>query len=229
MGEFVIGPLTKTLAWIIASVLVYLNSQMLFNFIQEYFLTSDNMLVKGIVILGSVLFLGLLAFITIYPWLARKVRKGSIEMHQTFKEKLILEAPAFKRIAVAVEFSESDSKLLSAAMGQGTAESEYIIIHIVESATAYLQGKDSADYETFRDQERLDAYVDQLRKSGMTVSGKLGFKNRTKEIVRIIREVDADIVVMGAHGHTGLKDWIYGQTVNSVRHELNIPVLIVNL
>ena len=229
MGEFVIGPVTKTLAWIIASVLVYLNSKMLFNFIQEYFLNSENMLVKGIIILGAVLFLGLLMFITIYPWIARKVRKGSIEMHQTFREKLTLEAPTFKRIAVAVEFSGSDSKLLSAAKGQGTADSEYIIIHIVESATAFLQGKDSADYETFRDQERLDAYVAQLSNSGMNVSGKLGFKNRTKEIVRIIREVDADIVVMGAHGHTGVKDWIYGQTVNSVRHELNIPVLIVNL
>jgi manganese transport protein len=150
-------------------------------------------------------------------------------MHQTFSEQLTLEAPAFKRIAVAVEFSGSDSKLLSAALGQGTPGSEYIIIHIVESPTAFIQEKDSADYETFRDQERLDAYITQLRNSGMNVTGKLGFKNRTKEIVRIIREVDADIIIMGAHGHTGVKDWIYGQTVNSVRHALNIPVLVVNL
>jgi len=229
MGEFAIGPVIKTLAWIIASVLVYLNSQMLFNFMQEYFISSDNLLVKGIIVLGAVSFLGLLLYITIYPWIARKARRGSIEMHQTFTEKLTLEAPAFKRIAVAVEFSGSDSKLLSAALGQGTPNSEYIIIHIVESPTAFIQEKDSADYETFRDQERLDAYVTQLRNSGMNVTGKLGFKNRTKEIVRIIREVDADIIIMGAHGHTGVKDWIYGQTVNSVRHALNIPVLVVNL
>jgi manganese transport protein len=229
MGAFAIGPVTKTLAWIIASVLVYLNSHMLFNFMQEYFNSSDNLLVKVIIVLGAVGFLGLLLYITIYPWIARKAARGSIEMHQTFTEQLKLEAPAFRRIAVAVEFSGSDSKLLSAALGQGTPDSEYIIIHIVESPTAFLQGKDSADYETFRDQERLDAYVGQLRNSGMNVSGRLGFKNRTKEIVRIIGEVDADIVIMGAHGHTGVKDWIYGQTVNSVRHALNIPVLVVNL
>lgn len=229
MGDFVIGPVTKTLAWIIASVLVYLNSQMLFNFMQEYFITSENLLVKSIIVLGAVLFLGLLVFITIYPWIVRKVRKGSIEMHQTFTEQLTLAPPKFNRIAVAVEFSGSDSKLLSAALGQGSPNSEYIIIHVVESATAFLQGKDSADYETFRDQERLDAYVSQLRNSGLSVSGRLAFKNRTKEIVRIVREEDADIIVMGAHGHTGVKDWIYGQTVNSVRHALNIPVLVVNL
>ena len=39
----------------------------------------------------------------------------------------------------------------------------------------------------------------------------------------------ADMLVIGAHGHTGLKDFIYGETVNTVRHELKIPVLIVNL
>jgi manganese transport protein len=37
------------------------------------------------------------------------------------------------------------------------------------------------------------------------------------------------MLVMGAHGHTGLQDFIYGETVNTVRHELKIPVLIVNL
>ena len=37
------------------------------------------------------------------------------------------------------------------------------------------------------------------------------------------------MLVIGAHGHTALKDFIYGETVNAVRHELKIPVLVVNL
>ena len=32
---------------------------------------------------------------------------------------------------------------------------------------------------------------------------------------------------MGAHGHQGIKDLIYGQTIEEVRHKLQIPVLIV--
>jgi len=35
--------------------------------------------------------------------------------------------------------------------------------------------------------------------------------------------------VIGAHGHSGLKDLIYGATTDAVRHELTIPVLVVNL
>jgi len=58
---------------------------------------------------------------------------------------------------------------------------------------------------------------------------RLGYISRSKEIVRIVHEEGAEILVIGAHGHSGLKDFIYGETVNTVRHELQIPVLIVHL
>jgi manganese transport protein len=34
-------------------------------------------------------------------------------------------------------------------------------------------------------------------------------------------------VIMGAHGHGGLKDVIFGNTINPVRHDLAVPMLIV--
>jgi manganese transport protein len=37
------------------------------------------------------------------------------------------------------------------------------------------------------------------------------------------------MLVIGAHGHSGIKDFFYGETINSVRHVLKIPVLVVNL
>ena len=32
---------------------------------------------------------------------------------------------------------------------------------------------------------------------------------------------------MGAHGHRGVKDLIFGNTINAVRHEIAAPVLVV--
>jgi manganese transport protein len=32
---------------------------------------------------------------------------------------------------------------------------------------------------------------------------------------------------MGAHGHRGIKDMVYGATINHVRHAVGAPVLIV--
>ena len=111
----------------------------------------------------------------------------------------------------------------------GKENTHYLLIHIVESASARLLGDESDDYESRKDKERMDDYVFQLQARGFTAEGFLGYKNRSKEIVRITKGVHADMIVMGAHGHTGLKDFIYGETVNTVRHELKIPVLIVNL
>ena len=150
-------------------------------------------------------------------------------MHSDLNAINNLIIPQFKSIAIALDFSENDQKLIAFAIGQGREDTRYTLLHIVESASARLLGTDSDDYETRKDQERMDSYVQMMQQRGLNASGHLGFKKRSKEIVRIAREVNADMLVAGAHGHTAFKDLVYGETVNTVRHELNIPVLIVNV
>ena len=137
--------------------------------------------------------------------------------------------PVYKKIAVALDFSENDIKLIAYAIGQAKSDSQFVLIHIVETATSILLGKETDDYETQKDKERLSIFVNQLKEQGFESEGILGFRHRSKEIVRIVKEQKADMLVVGAHGHTGLKDFIYGETINAVRHELKIPVLIVHL
>ena len=87
----------------------------------------------------------------------------------------------------------------------------------------------SEDIQKFLDRFNINLDKEQLEKRGYTAEIRLGYQNRTKEIVHITKEENADMLVIGAHGHTGIKDFIFGETVNTVRHELKIPVLIVNL
>ncbi|MFV7889978.1 universal stress protein [Enterococcus faecium] len=47
--------------------------------------------------------------------------------------------------------------------------------------------------------------------------------------MKIVENESADLLVMGAHRHTGIKDMIFGETIEDVRHRLRIPVLIVNV
>ena len=49
----------------------------------------------------------------------------------------------------------------------------------------------------------------------------------TKEIVRYAKAIAADLVIMGAHGHGGIKDLIFGNTINPVRHALDVSILVV--
>ena len=89
--------------------------------------------------------------------------------------------------------------------------------------------EDSDDLETLKDKEQLAFYVKQLKDKGLNAVAMIGYGNRAKEIVKMVHESNADMLVIGAHGHTGIKDFIYGETINTVRHELKIPVLIVHV
>ena len=228
MGNFSINTITKTGAWAIAAVLIFLNMKMIINQTADTFSAGSLLLKSGLSIAGA-LFVLLLLYIVVFPLLDRRKKTASIQMHADVNAIKELVIPQFKKIAIALDFSENDEKLLAFALGQGKKETEYVLVHIVESASAKLLGKESDDYETRKDKERMDFYVDYLIQQGHTTEGYLGFRNRAKEIARIVKDVKADMLVVGAHGHTGLKDFIYGETVNTVRHELKIPVLIVNV
>ena len=227
MGKFVINPVQKILAWTTASVLVYLNFKMLIS--QSIPLIEGNSFwPKFWIVAGGLFFAGLLIYITLEPiWRKRKTEQ-SIKMHPE-TENLVIDVPHYKKIAIALDFSSNDEKLISYAIGQGDKDTEFFLVHIVESASANLWGNQSNDYETQKDQDQLDNYLEQLTNKGFIVTGSLGYKNRTKEIVRLTKESNADILVMGSHGHKGIKDLLFGQTANSVRHNLKIPVFMVRV
>ena len=64
---------------------------------------------------------------------------------------------------------------------------------------------------------------------GYNAKGVLGFDSRARDIARLVKENNSDILIIGAHGHTGIKDWFYGETIDAVRHELKVPVLVVQV
>ncbi|TMI94405.1 MAG: iron/manganese transporter [Bacteroidetes bacterium] len=229
MGKYAIKPLVIVLASVIAAVLVYLNIRMVVEQAADFFATSDSLFWKTVIILAGLFFLGLLVIATIYPLRKRKQKLLTKEIHA---QQGVIESasiPSYNKIAVAIDFSANDAKLIAHAIGQVKNNASFVLIHVVESVSATIYGKESDDLETRKDKEKLDDYVSQLIAKGFAVEGKLGFKNRAKEIVRIVKEAKADMLVIGAHGHTGLKDLIYGETTDAVRHELSIPVLVVNL
>lgn len=228
MGRFSIPVITKVAAWVIATILISLNVRMLWYEAGKIF-ESGSVTGEILVIIGALIFFGLLAYIIVHPFISKQKTASSISMHPDAGKFNDLDIPVFAKIAVALDFTEYDEKLLAYAIGQGKNNTHYLLIHVVESASAILLGRESDDYETRRDKERMDSYVSQLQDRGFTAEGFLGYKDRAREIVRIAKGVNADMLVMGAHGHSGLKDFIYGETVNTVRHELRIPVLIVNL
>lgn len=230
MGEFAIKPYVKIAAWLIASTLVFLNLKMLINEVMPI-LEGTAFWPKALVIGAGLFFGAILFYIILHPYIAKiKQQKDTdISMHNEPAALVLKKTPEIKKIAVALDFSSDDSKLISYAIAQGKNDCKFLLLHIVESAGAGLLGKETSDFEARKDIARLENYVQQLKEKGYTAYAEIGYKSRVKEIVRIVKDGNADLLVIGAHGHKGLKDFIYGETVNAVRHELNIPILVVTL
>ncbi|MFN4977148.1 MAG: Nramp family divalent metal transporter [Bacteroidota bacterium] len=228
MGEFAIKPYIIALASLITAVLVYLNIRMVVEQAMQYFVESNDAFMKLLIIAGGLMYVALLITAIVYP-LMNKQKDEKIKLHPEADGTIPFEVPVYKNIGVALDFSRDDKKLIAHALGQGNASSSYFLIHIVESAATRIMGDTVDDMETRNDQERLEHYTSELSSKNISSSACLGYNDRVSEIVRIVEENKIDLLVIGSHGHKGLKDIVYGQTVSSVRHNLKIPVLVINM
>jgi len=227
MGEFAIKWHTKTVAWLVATLLVYLNVRMVVEQSLPVFYSEGNILWKMIISFAAVVFIWLFMMMTFLPLLKKQSRKQS--MHGDAPSLQNLTINSSQKIAIALDFSLNDEHLIAHAVNQGKYTAHYLLMHVVESVSAKFLGEESDDDETRKDKQRLETYATQLREMGYMVSFELGYNSRVKEIIRIVEDTGADMLVMGGHRHTGLKDYLFGETIEAVRHEIKIPVLIVNV
>ncbi|KAG4075227.1 hypothetical protein HA402_015474 [Bradysia odoriphaga] len=227
MGIFAIKPVTKVFSWLVTILLVYLNMRMVLSEVIDYMSGTGNILVDILILTACAGFVVLLLITIIYPLRRRYREDAAAGIHTTQVSLGEMEKPSYQRIAMALDFSQRDKDIVTNAIAHGNEHTQYILIHIVESASAKYFGKDSDDLETRRDQEQLDTYIALLKSRNINARGVLGFRRRAREIARIVHEENADFLVLGGHGHRGFKDWLYGETANQVRHQVKIPVLVV--
>ncbi len=227
MGEFALKTYVKVAAWLVAIILVFLNVKLVAENTIRIFASDTAWYWKALVLVAILAFITLFLIMTFFPLIKKRRRKQVKPLHGHSLQLNNLQVAPASRIAVALDFSASDEKLIAYAIAQGDKSATYILLHVVESVAARYSGEASDDDETREDRQRLENYAVQLKELGYTVEYDLGYRNRVKEVIRIVKESRADMLVMGAHRHTGLKDYIFGETIEAVRHALPIPVLIV--
>lgn len=230
MGIYVIKPWVKILAWLIAIIIVSLNVKLVYEEVIGWLAASGGnaWIIWVTVIPISLAAFILLLYITFKPVLdKRKLEKEAIAPHGKAVELHISGAPSYQRIAICIDFSDIDTVAIKSALSQGGNSAHYKLIHVVETAGAFIYGSDIADKESELDKAALSQYADQLITKGYKVETEIGFGNPRRKIPKLVKAFDADLLVMGAHGHKLFKDLIFGATVDTVRHRVGIPVLIV--
>ncbi|MBI4945592.1 MAG: Nramp family divalent metal transporter [Bacteroidetes bacterium] len=234
MGDFAIKPWVKIGAWITAGIIVSLNVKLVVDTIIEWTQTSTNVLPIYLVVIPIASAAGiLLLYVAFSPFFQKIISRETKTPHAESKGLVIpanISFPSesrYKKIAVTVDFSSSDSRAVKEALEQGGRNAEYVLLHVVETAGALMMREDIDDHETTSDEASLKIYREQLKKLGVNAGIKLGYGNPKIAIPDLVREANADLLVMGAHGHKTLQDIAFGTTLEAVRHSLRIPVMIV--
>lgn len=228
MGEFASKMWLKILAWIVAAIIVSLNAKLVIDTLLEWIHTSENPLIIYLTAVPLAVGAGVLLFYVTFKPIINKAKQKQHQVPDGRPEELKIKMEnKYNRIAITVDFSTTDSNAISNAVAQGGKEAEYILIHIVETAGARMMGHEIKDFETESDSINLDKYKTELTSQGFKIQVKLGFGNPKKSIPEIVNSCNCDLLVMGAHGHRALKDIIFGTTLDAVRHNVKVPVLIV--
>ena len=228
MGEFANKLWVKILAWLIALTIVTLNAKLVIETLSEWISASEDPTIYYFLVVPLVVGAGiLLLYITFAPIIKSVKQKVTYAPDGLPRDLEITNTQKYNRIAITVDFSSSDSRAISSAFAQGGKNAEYILIHIVETAGARMMGHEIDDLETLSDKSNLEKYKSDLEAQGYLIEIKLGFGNPKKSIPDIVNNCDCDLLVMGAHGHRALKDLLFGTTLDEVRHNVKVPVLIV--
>jgi manganese transport protein len=227
MGAFASGPVLKALSWGCAAVVIGLNAVLIVLQLREWAEGAAEGGGSGLWVYGTLgppvlLLVVFLAWVGLYPVFFRRAEPEGP-----------LPAPAFpavhySRIGVAVEFTGGDDPVLAQAAALARANGARLFpIHVVEGPGAAFHGPETADQESRFDRRAMAELLKHLRDNGLEAEGLLGYGEPPRELVRLARERQLDLLVLGTHGHRFFADLALGQTVSPVLHRLAIPVLVV--
>ena len=230
MGSFANSGWVKVLSWGCAAVILVLNFWLAGQSVVEWIGGAGPWAnaIRLVVIPAVALVLVLLLWISFEPLFSRRARYGRSPI--VLPEAAAEAAPlVYRRILVTIDHTELDRMALSHAAAMGKMHSAQIyVLHVEEGVTSQVYGQAASTAETEAGEQYLGRIAQLLREQGLTVETSITHSTHPdREIVRYAREVNADLVIMGAHGHGGLKDLIFGNTINPVRHHLSVPMLIV--
>jgi manganese transport protein len=227
MKDFAIKPWVKVLAWASAAVIISLNVKLVIEEISGWTKDANIWWIYVFIFPAIILTALLLLYVFFHPIIDKKNRAKQMVPHGNALDIGKIEKISYERIGIAVDFSKNDRNTIRHALIQGGKDAHYYLIHVVETAAARYHGDIVMDHETQSDAENLEKYKANLADLGYDASVFIGFGGTARAIADISNKNEFQLLVMGAHGHKGLKDLIFGTTVDSVRHKVNIPVLII--
>jgi manganese transport protein len=230
MGAFANRFWILILGWIVAFIIVILNGWLAYMAIKDMLSVGGiTALIGWIVVVPAVtVCLGLLLWVTISPWLhGRK----SWEPKEALIDRIEVVAPEkdpITHIGVALDNSGIDELVISRAMSLAKIhKAEMTLIHVTDSPGVQVYGEQMHDEHARDDVNYIYEIAAILKRQGFKARPIIRAGKPAQEIIEVVREENIDLLLMGSHGHRFISDMLYGETATNVRHNLDIPIMIV--
>ena len=232
MGVFANKAWVAALAWITVVVIVALNVRLVIMTVSDWLAAAGPrrwMLWLGLGPLAAIL-IALLAWVTLEPAFAAWMRRfGRAPVSIPPPVGTGVATPVYRRILVPLDHTDLDRLAVGHALAMARLHgAKLYLLHVEEGVTSQVYGALSSTAEVEAGQRYLDEIVRSLQAESIEVFTEVAHSSNPKqEIIRYARQVEPDLLVMGAHGHKRLKDLIFGNTIDPVRHALHVPILVV--
>lgn len=139
-----------------------------------------------------------------------------------------------KKVLVSVDFSEFSKKAVRYAVRFAEQFSaDVVLVHVVEpvrypeSVIIPPEMEEANQARLKQARKSLTAFARKELPTDLARECVVHFGVPFEEIVKTAKELDTDLIVIGTHGHTGLKHLLLGSTAERVVRLAPCPVLTV--
>ncbi len=138
-----------------------------------------------------------------------------------------------KKILVPVDFSKHSEYALEVAANIAKKQNaEIVAIHMMGLSDAVLTRDESKEvfeamYYMKLAEKRFIEFLDKDYLEGIKVTDAVHNYKIFSELNDVAREFEADLIVMGSHGSSGLKEVFVGSNTEKVVRTSEIPVLVI--
>jgi nucleotide-binding universal stress UspA family protein len=107
------------------------------------------------------------------------------------------------------------------------AHSRVVLLHVADGWAARTYGPDAVSPEIAEDTAYLEKIRSELQSAGIPTEAELAYGEPASQIIQWVQRKGCDLVAMSTHGHRFLADVFLGATATRVRHNINVPVLLL--
>lgn len=140
----------------------------------------------------------------------------------------------YQKVLVAIDLSDASEKVINRALELVAHDkSKMILLHVVEPMPTSW-GEEAYAIDPLQFQQRILDYAETRvgeigSKAGIDASQQhISLGIPVHEIRRLAKEMEADAITIGSHGHGGWK-LLLGSTANKVLHGATCDVLTVHI